>query len=239
MRGIRQSRMPPSDSQATFPLTDLPAYQLLLPQIRCKFQGCPTLRQFTSGSFFMAVPATQIRRGMVIVFEGEPVRVVEFRHHTPGNLRAMVQAKLKSLRTGSSFDHRFRAADSIEPASMETHELEYMYDAGGTYHFMNTENYDQLEMDEETLGDYAPWMQPGMKIQAEYYDGRPVGIRLPNSMTLEIVETAPVMKTATKTASTKPAKLENGVTIQVPEFIGTGDKVRVNPSTGEYQERAK
>jgi len=94
-------------------------------------------------------------------------------------------------------------------------------------------------MDEETLGDYAPWMQPGMKIQAEYYDGRPVGIRLPNSMTLEIVETAPVMKTATKTASTKPATLENGVTIQVPEFIGTGDKVRVNPSTGEYQERAK
>jgi elongation factor P len=185
----------------------------------------------------MAIPATQIRRGMVIVFEGDPVRVVEFRHHTPGNLRAMVQAKLKNLRSGSSFEHRFRAADSIEPASMET--LEYMYDAGGTYHFMNTENYDQLEMDEETLGDYAPWMQPGMKIQAEYYDGRPVGIRLPNSLTLEIVETAPVMKTATKTASTKPATLENGVTIQVPEFIGTGDKVRVNPSTGEYQERAK
>ena len=101
----------------------------------------------------MAVPATQIRRGMVIVFEGEPVRVVEFRHHTPGNLRAMVQAKLKSLRTGSSFDHRFRAADSIEPAFMETHELEYMYDAGGTYHFMNSSNYDQIEMDEEALGD--------------------------------------------------------------------------------------
>jgi len=78
-----------------------------------------------------------------------------------------------------------------------------------------------------------------MKIQAEYYDGRPVGIRMPNSLTLSVVETAPVMKTATKTASTKPATLENGVTIQVPEFIGTGDKVRVNPSTGEYQERAK
>jgi len=176
---------------------------------------------------------------MVIVFEGDPVRVVEFRHHTPGNLRAMVQAKLKNLRSGSSFEHRFRAADSIEPASMETHELEYMYDAAGTYHFMNTENYDQLEMDEETLGDTAPWMQPGMKIQAEYYNGRPVGIRMPNSLTLEVVDTAPVMKTATKTASTKPAKLENGVTIQVPEFIGIGDRVRVNPSTGEYQERAK
>ena len=113
----------------------------------------------------MAIPATQIRRGMVIVFEGDPCRIIEFRHHTPGNLRAMVQAKLKSLRTGSSFDHRFRAADSIEPASMETHELEYMYDAGGTYHFMNSSNYDQIEMEEEALGDNAPWMQPGMGVR--------------------------------------------------------------------------
>jgi elongation factor P len=176
---------------------------------------------------------------MVLVFEGDPCRVIEFRHHTPGNLRAMVQAKLKNLRNGSSFEHRFRAADSIDPASMETHDLEFLYQGGDTYHFMNTENYDQLEMDEETLGDNAQWMQPNMKIQAEYYDGRPVGIKLPNSLVLEVVDTAPVMKTATKTASTKPAKLENGVTINVPEFVGTGDKVKVNPSTGEYQERAK
>ena len=187
----------------------------------------------------MAIPATQIRRGMVIVFEGDPCRILEFRHHTPGNLRAMVQAKLKNIRTGSSFEHRFRAADSIDPASMETHDLEFMYQGGDTYHFMNTENYDQLEMDEEMLGDNAQWMQPGMKIQAEYYDGRPVGIKMPNSLVLEVVDTAPVMKTATKTASTKPAKLENGVTINVPEFVGTGDKVKVNPTTGEYQERAK
>ena len=176
---------------------------------------------------------------MVLVFEGDPCRVIEFRHHTPGNLRAMVQAKLKNLRTVSSFEHRFRAADSIDPASMETHDLEFLYQGGDTYHFMNVENYDQLEMDEETLGDNAQWMQPNMKIQAEYYDGRPVGIKLPNSLVLEVVDTAPVMKTATKTASTKPATLENGVTINVPEFVGTGDKVKVNPTTGEYQERAK
>ena len=187
----------------------------------------------------MAMPATQIRRGMVLVFEGEPCRVIEFRHHTPGNLRAMVQAKLKNLRTGNSFEHRFRAADSIEKASMETHDLEFLYQGGDTYHFMNTENYDQLEMDEEMLGDYAQWMQPGMKIQAEYYDGRPIGIQLPNALVLEIVDTAPVMRSATKTASTKPAKLENGVTVNVPEFISTGEKVRVNPQTGEYLDRAK
>ena len=187
----------------------------------------------------MAMPATQIRRGMVLVFNGEPCRVVEFRHHTPGNLRAMVQAKLKNLRTGSNFEHRFRAADTIEKASMETHELEFMYQGGSTYHFMNTENYDQLEIDEEVLGDNAQWMQAGMRIMAEYYQGRVIGIDLPNSLVLEIVDTAPVMKTATKTASTKPAKLENGVTVNVPEFVGTGDKIRVNPTTGESQERAK
>ena len=187
----------------------------------------------------MAIPATQIRRGMVIVFEGEPCRIIEFRHHTPGNLRAMVQAKLKNLRTGSSFEHRFRAADSIEPASMETHELEYMYDAGGTYHFMNSSNYDQIEMEEEALGDNAPWMQPGMKIIAEYYNGRPIGIELPNSMVFEIVDTAPVVRGATKNASSKPAKLENGVTVNVPEFVEQGTRVRVNPTTGEYLDRAK
>ena len=187
----------------------------------------------------MAIPATQIRRGMVLVFDGQPCRIIEFRHHTPGNLRAMVQAKLKNLKSGSSFEHRFRAADTVEPAFMETHDLEFMYKGGETYHFMNTENYDQLEMDDEALGDNAQWMQPGKKIQAEFFEGKAIGIRLPNTMTLEIVETAPVMKTATKNASSKPAKLENGVTVNVPEFISTGEKVRVNPTTGEYMDRAK
>jgi elongation factor P len=222
-----------------------------------KFQGCLRLRFLSIGARrqltgvdlrfsdlsnwnkHMAMPATQIRRGMVLVFQGDPCRVVEFRHHTPGNLRAMVQAKLKNLRTGNNFEHRFRAADTIEKASMETHDLEFMYQGGETYHFMNTENYDQMEIEEEVLGDNAQWMQSGMKIQAEYYDGRVIGIQLPNSMVLAVVDTAPVMKTATKTASTKPAKLENGVTINVPEFVNTGEKVRVNPNTGEYMDRSK
>jgi elongation factor P len=151
----------------------------------------------------------------------------------------MVQAKLKNLRTGNNFDHRFRAADTIEKASMETHDLEFMYQGGATYHFMNTENYDQLEIEDEVLGDNAQWMQAGMKIQAEYYNGKVIGITLPNSLILQVVDTAPVMKTATKTASTKPAKLENGVTVNVPEFVNTGEKVRVNPNTGEYMDRAK
>ncbi|HEX5438154.1 MAG TPA: elongation factor P [Gemmatimonadaceae bacterium] len=187
----------------------------------------------------MATPATQIRRGMVIVFDGDPCRVVDFRHHTPGNLRAMVQTKMRNLRTGNNFEHRFRAADSIEKASLETHQLEFLYQGGDTYHFMNTENYDQLEMDSEMLGDSAQWMQPGMRIQAEYYDGAPIGIQLPNAIELTITETSPVMKSATKTASNKPALLENGVTVTIPEFISSGERIRVNPNTGEYLDRAK
>jgi len=192
-----------------------------------------------AGVVDMAFSATQIRRGMVLVFEGDPCRVIEFRHHTPGNLRAMVQAKLKNLRTGSSFEHRFRAADTIVKADMETVELEYQWTDGKSYHFMNISNYDQIEMDEETLGDSAPWMQSGMKILAEYYNGNPIGIELPNSLIFEIVETSPVVRRATKTASSKPAKLENGVTVNVPEFVEQGTRVRVNPNTGEYLDRAK
>jgi len=187
----------------------------------------------------MAINATEIRRGMSILFEGEPCRVVEFRHHTPGNLRAMVQAKLKKLRTGTTFEHRFRATDSVDVASLETHELEFLYQGGDDYHFMNTESFDQMELDGETLGDAAKWMSPGMKLQAEFFNGRPIGIQLPNALVFEIVETAPVMKTATKTSSTKPAKLDNGVTVNVPEFLQTGERIRVNPSSGEYIDRAK
>jgi elongation factor P len=209
---------------------------LPIEELSCKaLLTCTIFEVFVS----MAIPATQIRKGMVLVFEGQPCRVIDFRHHTPGNLRAMVQTKLKNLRTGSNFEHRFRADDSIEKASMETHELEFLYQGGDTYHFMNTENYDQLEMDAEALGDNAQWMVPNMRIVAEYYDGRPIAIQLPQYLTFEVVETAPVMKTATKTASFKPAKLENGVTINVPEFLPTGTRVRVNPNTGEYLDRAK
>ncbi len=187
----------------------------------------------------MALPATQIRRGMVIVFENDPCRIIEFRHHTPGNLRAMVQAKLKNLRSGNNFEHRFRADDQLHKADMETHELQFLYKGGDSYHFMNTENYEQLEMDEEALGDNAPWMQDNMVVMVEFYNGKPMSVQLPQFVNLTITETAPVMKTATKTASAKPAVLENGVTINVPEFIASGERVRVNPNTGEYMDRAK
>lgn len=187
----------------------------------------------------MSITATNIRRGMAIMFEGEPCRVIEFHHHTPGNLRAMVHAKLRKLKTGVTIEHRFRASDTVDEALLETHELQYLYHDGHAYHFMNKSTYDQYEMDEEALGDHAQWMTDGMEVIAEYFEGRPIGVELPNEVVFEIVETSPVMRSATKTASTKPAKLSNGVTINVPEFLQNGERVRVNPNTGEYLDRAK
>jgi len=187
----------------------------------------------------MGIIASDIRRGMAIIFNGEPCRVLDFHHHTPGNLRAMVQAKLRRLKTGTQVEHRFRSTDTVEVAPLETHELDFMYKSGDTYHFMNAENYDQLEVEGETLGDSARWMTEGMRIIAEFYEGRPIGIQMPSTLTLEVVDTAPVMKTATKTASSKPARLSNGVSVNVPEFIQTGERIRVNPGTGEYLDRAK
>jgi elongation factor P len=187
----------------------------------------------------MAISATQIRRGMVIVFEGEPCRVVEFRHHTPGNLRAMIQTKLRSLRSGSSFEHRFRSADTIERAMLEQHQMEYLYSDGSHHHFMNTENYEQVALSDTELGDSAQWLSPGLKIQAEFYEGSPIGIDMPPSIELTVTQTEPSMKGATVSNVNKPATLENGVTIQVPPFVNEGDRIRVDPTEGRYLERAK
>jgi elongation factor P len=176
---------------------------------------------------------------MVIVFEGKPCKVLDARHHTPGNLRAMMQTKLRDLRTGSSFEHRFRSADTVERALLEQHEMEFMYADAAHYHFMNTESYEQTALSDEDLGDMAQWLLPGMKIQAEFYEGSPIGIDLPPSIELTVVSTEPTMKGATVSNVNKPAKLENGVTISVPPFVNEGDRIRVDPAEGRYMERAK
>jgi elongation factor P len=187
----------------------------------------------------MQMPATQIRKGNVIVFNGAPCRVVDFHHHTPGNLRAFVQAKMRNLKTGQMFENRFRAADTVEKADMETHELQYLYSDGTHHHFMNNASYEMIALDDETLGDAAQWLVPNMIIISEFYEGRPIGVELPSVLEFEVVETEPVMTGATKTALTKPAKLSNGAVVQVPAFIASGQMVRVDPREGKYLERAK
>jgi elongation factor P len=164
---------------------------------------------------------------------------MDFQHRTPGNLRAFVQLRLRNLTTGNTFDTRLSATEFVEDARLDTKELQVLYRDGNGVHVMDAENYEQYALDEETVGDQGQWLEPGMTFQAEWLNGRPIAILLPAVTELEVVETAPTMKTATKTASTKPAKLSNGVTIQVPEFISEGERVRVNPREGVYLERAK
>jgi elongation factor P len=176
---------------------------------------------------------------MVIVFEGAPCKVLDARHHTPGNLRAMMQTKLRNLRTGSSFEHRFRSADTVERAHLEQHDMEYMYSDGSMHHFMNTENYEQIALGEDDLGEMAQWLTAGLRIQVEYYDGSPIGVTLPPSLELSVTRTEPTMKGATVSNVNKPATLENGVTLLVPPFINEGDRIRVDPVEGRYIERAK
>jgi elongation factor P len=187
----------------------------------------------------MALNANQLRKGMVIVFDGAPCKVLDAQHQTPGNLRARMQTKLRNLLTGSSFEHRFRSVDTVERAVLEQHEMEFLYSDGSHYHFMNTENYEQTALSDEDLGDAGRWLMPGMKIQAEFFDGSPIGVDLPPSITLTVTSTEPTLKGATVSNVNKPAVLENGVTISVPPFINEGDRIRVDPVEGRYIERAK
>jgi elongation factor P len=183
--------------------------------------------------------ASDIRRGHVLIIDGQPCRVMDFQHRTPGNLRAFVQVRLRNLTSGNTFDTRLSATEFVEDARLDTKDMQVMYrDTNGT-HVMDSQTYEQYTLDDEVTGDQAPWLESGMTFQAEWLNGRPIAIMLPSTAELEVVDTAPTMKTATKTASTKPAKLSNGVTIQVPEFINEGERVRVNPREGVYLERAK
>ena len=183
--------------------------------------------------------ASDIRRGHVLIIDSQPCRVIDFQHRTPGNLRAFVQVRLRNLTSGNTFDTRLSATEFVEDARLDTKDMQVMYRDGNGTHVMDSSTYDQYNLDDEITGDQGAWLESGMNFQAEWLNGRPIAIMLPATAELEVVETAPIMKTATKTASTKPAKLSNGVTIQVPEFISEGERVRVNPREGTYLERAK
>lgn len=183
--------------------------------------------------------ASDIRRGHVIILDGQPCRVMEYQHRTPGNLRAFVQVRMRNLATGNTFEHRFSATEYVTEARLDTKELQVLYRDANGVHVMDATTYDQFTLDDEVVGDHGEWLEPGMTFLAEWLDGRPIAIQLPSVIELEVAQTTPVMRTATKTASTKPATLSNGVTVQVPEFIEAGEKIRVNPNTGEYLERAK
>jgi elongation factor P len=187
----------------------------------------------------MTISATQLRAGMVIVYNGELYRVMHVLHVTPGNWRGMVQTKMRSLRSGNSTENRFRSEDKVERVTLEQHQMEYLYSDGADYHFMNVENYEQIALTAEDLGDAASYLIPNSRITVELHDGKPIGVELPKTMDLKVTETAPGLKGATATNQLKPATLETGLVVQVPPFIDSGELIRVDTATGEYVSRAK
>jgi elongation factor P len=188
--------------------------------------------------FPMAIPATQMRPGMIIKHNNELHAVFSVEHRTPGNLRAFIQAKLRNLRTGAMFEHRFRSPDPIDRVIVDEISMEFLYNDGDDYYFMDTTNYEQTNLKRDTLGDAVEYLTANLQITVSFFDGVPVGIDLPMTVELTVVETEPGLKSATASSVTKPAKLETGLTVQVPPFINEGEKIRVDTAEGTYLSRA-
>lgn len=185
------------------------------------------------------IQATQLKRGMCIKHQNDLYRVVATQHITPGNWRGMVQAKIRNLRTGSIIEHRFRSEDRVERAILDEVEMEYLYQDGDLYYFMNGDNYEQVGLSAEVLGDAVSYLIPNIKLEVEFYDDKPVGIELPTHVTMKVLETEPAIKGASVSNVGKPAKMESGLVVSVPPFISEGDTIKIDTATGSYLERAK
>jgi elongation factor P len=179
-----------------------------------------------------------MRPGMVVKFNNDLFSVFSVFHRTPGNLRGFVQAKMRNLRSGNMIEHRFSSEDKVERAELEEQNMEFLYDDGESYHFMNTETYEQTHLTKELLGDAVQYLVPQLNVKVEYYEGKAISVELPATVDLTVVDTEPGMKGASVSNVTKAAKLETGLMVQVPPFIEIGEKVRVGTAEGDYQERA-
>jgi elongation factor P len=186
----------------------------------------------------MAIPATQMRPGMIIKHNNELHTVFAVEHRTPGNLRAFIQAKLRNLRTGAMFEHRFRSPDPIEKVIVDEISMEFLYNDGDDYYFMDTTTYEQTNLKRDTLGDSVEYLTPNLQITVSFFDGVPVGIDLPQTVEMTVIETEPGIKSATASSVSKPAKLETGLVVNVPAFINEGERIRVDTAEGTYLSRA-
>ncbi len=185
------------------------------------------------------INATQIRKGMVIKLEGNLYKVLEAVHITPGRWKAMVQTKLRNLKDQSLLDYRFRSEDRVEQAFLEEVEMEFLFRSGEDAVFMNLENYEQVRLSPDVLGDAIKYLVPNIVFTIEMHEGKPVGVRPPLTVDLKVVKTEPYLKGATQSASSKPATTETGLVVTVPQFIKEGDIVRIDTREDKYVERAK
>ena len=174
---------------------------------------------------------------MLIKVGNDLFRILDLHHLTPGNKRAHIQVRMRNIRTMTLNDHKFRAEEDVERAMLDEREMQYLYNDGDHFHFMDTSTYEQIHISAEAMGDAKDYLIADAIIRVEFYDVEPVGIELPATVDLVVKETVPGIKGATASAQVKPATLETGLIIQVPPFVNEGDKIRVNTETGEYQSR--
>jgi elongation factor P len=185
-----------------------------------------------------SIQATRLKKGMLVKMEQDLFRVLELQHVTPGNLRGFVRVKMRNIRNGSLSDQKLRSEDTVDRATLDEREMQYLYQDGDDYYFMDTGTFDQIHISSEALGESVNYLKAEMTILVEFYGIEPVGIELPQTVDLKVTDTVPGIKGATASAQVKPATLETGLVVQVPPFVNPGDLIRVSTDTGEYLSRA-
>lgn len=185
------------------------------------------------------IGSKQLKVGMAIILNGELWRVMETHHTQPGKGGAYIQTKLRNILKGTQMEHRFRSGEPVERAVFDKRSAQFLYQDGNDYHFMDSKNYEQFHLTADQLGNANKFLLPNMNLLVESYEGKPLGVELPKTVQLKVIETEPYLKTATVTSSYKPAKLETGSTVQVPSFVVEGDKIEIDTASGEYVGRVK
>lgn len=187
----------------------------------------------------MKIDGNAIRPGNVIEHKGSLWRATKIQHTQPGKGGAYLQVELKNLIDGSKLNERFRSSEKVERVRLEQRDYQFLFAEGDMYTFMDTETYDQISLPQEDIGEQAVYLQDGMQVQLEMYEGKPLGVSLPEHVNLEVKETEPVVKGQTATSSYKPAIMENGVRVMVPPFVSEGDRIVVNTEDSSYVKRAE
>jgi elongation factor P len=184
-----------------------------------------------------SIQATRLKKGMLIKIGSDLFRVLDLQHFTPGNKRGFVQARMRNIRNGQQADNKFRAEEDVERAHLDERQMQYLYRDGDSFHFMDTNTYEQIHLDTEVLGDNANYILPEMVIAMEFYGEEPVGIELPITVDLKVIDTTPAINRATASAQVKPATLETGLVVSVPAHVNVGDVIRIGTEDGEYQKK--
>jgi len=187
----------------------------------------------------MKVNAITLRKGNVLDYNGKLMVVSGYEIMQPGKGASVIQVEMRDIRTGNKDNVRFRTQETVERVRLDQSEFQYLFNDGDTYTFMNNETYEQIMISAEIIGEPAVFLQDGMMVKVETHEGEPLGVQLPDTVTLEITEAEPVIKGQTATTSYKPAILENGAKVMVPPHIDVGTRVVVKTEDGSYYERAK